>query len=127
MHFIGNFLQRTIKPYIVYSFVVLLFYFLFLYSLNNRWLPVMKLKKGKSVSHQIFCTINLFIASCFAYYITKVSILGHTYMQFNKIEDYGVLSVLNDLVFAVLYQSVLEYYWHRYTYYIGSFIYILNI
>ena len=60
------------------------------------WLPLLKLKPGRTHLHAVFASINLLHASCFALVITELSIRGHTHMRFDSLPVYGISSVLID-------------------------------
>ena len=74
----------------------------------------MRLKKNRPVTHAIFATINLIMASTFALCVTELSVQGRTLMTFDSILEYGYISIFRDLGTAITFQSIAEYYWHRY-------------
>ena len=70
-------------------------------------------KLGRAKYHNLFATVNLITASLFALSITELSVQSKTNMVLTSIDEYGLPNVILDFMLAVLYQSVLEYYWHR--------------
>ena len=86
------------------------------------WLPVLMSsykKPGREKHNPWFAPINLLVASIFAFLITEATMWGMTRLRFeatynnNEIQVYICVLVVRDLLLAVMWQSVLEYYWHR--------------
>ena len=77
------------------------------------WLPLLGLKTNRPWTHQVFASLNLIIASIFALVVTELSLRGLLRMNFDTITEYGTSGIFYDLITAIVYESVVEYYWHR--------------
>ena len=77
------------------------------------WFSIWNTKSARGPYHLQFTTFNLIFASLSAYFITEWSAQGKTKMQFDPVSSYGWFSILCDFMVAVIYESVVEYYWHR--------------
>jgi sterol desaturase/sphingolipid hydroxylase (fatty acid hydroxylase superfamily) len=83
-------------------------------SVGYFWgMPLFSQKPNRGPWHRIVTTMNLGIASMFAFIVTKACCNGNSKMVFTDIFTYGILSVGWDLLLAIIYQSIAEYYWHR--------------
>jgi hypothetical protein len=63
--------------------------------------------------HSFIKTFNLIVASCMALIATEMNVRGLTFMQFDSFLSYGFVHIVQDFIVAVIYESVVEYYWHR--------------
>ena len=81
---------------------------------TSRWIPLLALKKNRPVTHALFATINLIVASTFAFTVTELSVQRRTRMSFDSVSEYGYEYILRDLGVAIVFQCIAEYYWHRY-------------
>jgi sterol desaturase/sphingolipid hydroxylase (fatty acid hydroxylase superfamily) len=61
----------------------------------------------------MFATTNLVIASLFAAIVSECSLYELNKMSFNSIHSYGALKIVYDIMVAIIFQSIAEYYWHR--------------
>ena len=86
------------------------------------WLPLLlsRVKKPERVNHNPwFAPINLFMASSFAFAVTEATMQEMTRLTFQtiykdgQVQLYMCILVMKDLLLAVAWQSILEYYWHR--------------
>lgn len=83
-------------------------------SIGNLWLfPLLSNKPNRGTNHWLIATLNLFIASCFAFFTAEFSVRGLNKMKFDSINEYGLIQVILNLITAVTSQSIIEYYWHR--------------
>lgn len=79
-------------------------------SASNSWLPILNNKPNRIRTHRMFASLNLFIASTFAFMTAELSIRQINKMNF---ETYGIQTIIVDLLKAIFLQSFFEYYWHR--------------
>lgn len=63
--------------------------------------------------HNLVTALNLMIASFFAFIITELSVNGKTNLRFDDISSYGLTNITQDFVLAVIFENIVEYYWHR--------------
>jgi len=76
--------------------------------------PLFSRKDERGQFHKFFTSINLIIASSFAFMVTEASVRNATKLRFNKLSlKESTIDVIFGFSIAVIYQSVLEYYWHR--------------
>ena len=80
---------------------------------RNWWFPILFQKKDRAINHEMFATINLVIASLFAAIVSECSVYELNNMSFKSIHSYGSLKVVYDIMIAIVFQSIAEYYWHR--------------
>jgi sterol desaturase/sphingolipid hydroxylase (fatty acid hydroxylase superfamily) len=84
--------------------------------LNNLWaFPLFSSKPNRGPYHCYVVTWNLFIASCFAAFTTEYSVKGWNSMDFSSFSSISnaFSSISSQLLLAVVYENVVEYYWHR--------------
>ena len=72
------------------------------------------LKQGRAKNHIFLTTINLINATLFAFIVTELCVKGKSKMKFLSLTEYGSQNVLKDLILAIIYENVAEYYWHRF-------------
>ena len=82
------------------------------------WLPLIELfgiesKPNRAPDHAIFATINLLIACLFAGAVASAASDGRTKLVFSLADGGGLSGVLIWTLISILWQSVIEYYWHR--------------
>jgi sterol desaturase/sphingolipid hydroxylase (fatty acid hydroxylase superfamily) len=80
------------------------------------WLPLPILgynKPDRAPYHRIFASVNLMVSSAVAAVTTELSVRGQTKMVFDDAASYGWSGLCLDFLLAVLWQSAVEYYWHR--------------
>ena len=83
-------------------------------SIGKLWLHPLFSNKPRGPYHGIFSTINLLLASLFALLVTEMSSRRLNHMRFDAVaSSSGWLTILKEVLFAICWQSVLEYYWHR--------------
>ena len=78
------------------------------------WMPIFSTKAFRGPYHRVITTFNLIVASCFAgslIHICYIETLNP--FNFESLELYGVRKLIRDLFVAVLYEHIVEYYWHR--------------
>ena len=63
--------------------------------------------------HNYFASTNLFVAACFAALVTELAINNRTSLSTGIVSAYGWPSLILAFLKFVLWESVLEYYWHR--------------
>lgn len=82
---------------------------------NSRcWIPVLYPDKPERASnHWLFASINIVVASLFAGGITELVVRGQTKMVFDPLSWDVAVRIGVDLLIALAWQSVAEYYWHR--------------
>ena len=110
--------------YIIQSSLLILYYYYICKNNYNQWkiqhekgssvgtfFSLFSMKPGRGPFHRVVTTFNLVMASLFALLTTEMTIRGYTSIVFSN--DYGVFNMLKDFIIAVVYQSVVEYYWHR--------------
>jgi len=68
-------------------------------------------KPGRAENHVLITTMNLVTASLFAFIITELCMNGYSKMSFNI--EYSYASIIKDILIIVLYENIMEYYWHR--------------
>lgn len=71
-------------------------------------------KPNRAKDHKLLTTLNLINASCIAFLVTELCIRGKSRMSFISPAEYGYSSILRDIIFAVTYENIAEYYWHRF-------------
>jgi sterol desaturase/sphingolipid hydroxylase (fatty acid hydroxylase superfamily) len=70
-------------------------------------------KPNRAKDHRLLSTCNLLIASTFAAVTTECSVQGLNRVRFGAVGIKEVPVLLGELLGAVVFQSVVEYYWHR--------------
>jgi sterol desaturase/sphingolipid hydroxylase (fatty acid hydroxylase superfamily) len=76
-------------------------------------MPIFSTKPNRGVHHGLLALLNLLIASVFAGFTTECSIRRLNYMSFDRL-DFGMLPhILLQILVAISYESIVEYYWHR--------------
>jgi sterol desaturase/sphingolipid hydroxylase (fatty acid hydroxylase superfamily) len=81
-------------------------------SIDEWYFPFFGSKPGRSSYHGVFTFINLNVASLCAMYTTEMSVRGLNGMRFTPLSEYGVGNMLIDLAVAVVFENIVEYYWH---------------
>ena len=77
-------------------------------------LPLVSNKPNRAPLHRVLTTVNLFVASCAAAFAFDSCAFGRTKMQFHALNSrMEIAVVIGQFLFAVIYESVVEYYWHR--------------
>jgi sterol desaturase/sphingolipid hydroxylase (fatty acid hydroxylase superfamily) len=66
-------------------------------------------KPGRAKFHSIFATINILVAGTFAFTTCELSLRNKNYMYF---QNFDIVVSMKELIFGILWQSVLEYWWH---------------
>ena len=82
--------------------------------LDFYWMPFFSSKPDRGPYHKLFTIINLITGSCFAgslFYVSTIKSLNP--FNFDGLANYGLLNVAKDFFIAVIYEHVVEYYWHR--------------
>lgn len=83
-------------------------------ALGRFWFfPPLSQKPARGPYHRLFAIVNLSIASVCAAVTTECSLRRLNYMSYEGVISYGWESIGWDLLKAVIFQSVAEYYWHR--------------
>lgn len=83
-------------------------------SVNRFWfLPLLSRKPNRGPYHRLLTTFNLVQASLFAYVASYMCCIGKSYISFAPMSEYGMAKLLLDLLRAVVYENIVEYYWHR--------------
>jgi sterol desaturase/sphingolipid hydroxylase (fatty acid hydroxylase superfamily) len=100
--------------YIIQSSLLIFFY----YYLNDHNKQEWKIQKdkgnmNKAPYHRIITTFNLIMASSFSLITTELTLKNRTNIKFTNLNEYGIYYIIQDMFIAVLYQSIIEYYWHR--------------
>jgi len=101
--------------YIIQSSLLIFFY----YYLNDHNKQEWKIQKdkgnmiNKAPYHRIITTFNLIMASSFALITTELTLKNRTNIKFTNLNEYGIYYIIQDMFIAILYQSIIEYYWHR--------------
>lgn len=93
----------------------------FIYQQRNKseavipiWgMPIVSIKPGRGKYHGLISLFNLTMASTFAAVTTELSLRRINQMRFEMIDIVHLSTILCELLLAVVYQSVVEYYWHR--------------
>jgi len=81
--------------------------------IDQWYLPFFGSKPGRSPYHGIFTFINLNVASLCAMYTTEMSVRGLNNMRFTPLlSEYSIGNMLIDLAVAVVFENIVEYYWH---------------
>lgn len=76
--------------------------------------PLFSNKPHRAPYHRFFTSFNLFVASCVAGYTCHSSVMRWNQMEFEVITTNDqYLHIGIQFIIAVIYQSVVEYYWHR--------------
>ena len=112
--------------YIIQSTLLLFYYYYLNGNKKKEWkiqssigsmgmysIPLLSNKKDRGPYHKIITTFNLIMASIFALITTEFTLHGYTNIKFTEPKEYGLYYMLQDIVIAILYQSIIEYYWHR--------------
>ncbi len=73
--------------------------------------PLFSNKPNRHKYHSIFTTINLLVSSSFAFVASELVHNGKSSLQFYN--DINIPWLVVEVVIAIVYQSVCEYYWHR--------------
>ncbi len=73
--------------------------------------PLFSEKPNRHQYHRIFTTINLLVSSTFAFVASELVHSGKSSLQFYN--DINILWLIVEVVIAIVYQSICEYYWHR--------------
>ena len=68
---------------------------------------------GKELCYAEYATCNLFVACCFAGTVSQLAMSGRTLLVFDLSAAGGWLGAAVTTVLAILWQSIVEYYWHR--------------
>ena len=76
-------------------------------------MPLFSNKPNRGPLHRFITTFNLIMASSFALITTELTLKGYTGIQVTNVNDYGMYHIIQDFIIAVIFQSVIEYYWHR--------------
>ena len=71
-------------------------------------------KPNRAKDHALLTTLNLVTASCFALLVTELCVRGKSRMSFQSAEEYGGFTIIYDLLIAVTFENISEYYWHRF-------------
>ena len=71
-------------------------------------------KLNRANDHALLTTLNLITASFFAFVVTELCIWGKSRMSFQSAEEYGFTTIVRDLLIAVTFENITEYYWHRF-------------
>lgn len=84
------------------------------HNLGKFWtVPFLSEKKpGRAVDHVLVTTMNLVIASLFAFTVTELCMNGYSKMVF--ISEFPYASIIKDIFIMVSYENIMEYYWHRF-------------
>lgn len=85
-------------------------------SLGNAkwWIPALYAHKpGRATNHWLFASINIVVASIFAGGLTELIVRGYSRTVFDPLSLSVALKIGIDLLVALTWQSVAEYYWHR--------------
>jgi sterol desaturase/sphingolipid hydroxylase (fatty acid hydroxylase superfamily) len=84
---------------------------------SELWIPMLEIlgrkKPSRAPNHALFSTINLLLASTFAGAVAYSSATGQNRLVFSVDAAGGLTSAAAFTCFALLWQSVIEYYWHR--------------
>lgn len=75
--------------------------------------PLLSNKPNRGPYHRVLVTVNLLVASCFAFFTTQMCVTGRARMMFDDLATHGLGAVALELLVAVVYENVTEYYWHR--------------
>lgn len=75
--------------------------------------PYVSNKQERDKYHTLFTTFNLINASLFALIVCELTMRGYSSMRFDTIATYTYVQLIVDTICAIIYQCVLEYYWHR--------------
>lgn len=82
--------------------------------LGSLWfLPCLSKKPDRGPGHRFLTTFNLSLATAFAFFVSELCVTGRSKMSFVPVSEYGVRTILTDLILAYVYENVAEYYWHR--------------
>ena len=63
--------------------------------------------------HWTYVSLNALFAGIFALMTTEMSIRGLNRMNYDPIAEYGWYRCGEDLLKAIVYENIVEYYWHR--------------
>lgn len=113
--------------YIIQSSLIIIYYYYINGNDSNKWktqsdkgivgimfsMPLLSNKPNRGPYHRYITTFNLIMASLFALITTELTIKGYTNIKNVNINDYGMYQIIIDFIVAVVYQSIIEYYWHR--------------
>ena len=82
------------------------------------WFPVLELlgfdrKTGRAPNHALYSTMNLMVACTFAGTVACAALNGNTRLAFSIEEAGGLLGILVWTSASFLWESIIEYYWHR--------------
>jgi sterol desaturase/sphingolipid hydroxylase (fatty acid hydroxylase superfamily) len=84
----------------------------------QMWTPMLELlgrkkKPCRAPNHAVYATINLILASTFAGSVAYASATGKSRLVFSVDAAGGLANAAIVTCLAVLWESVIEYYWHR--------------
>jgi sterol desaturase/sphingolipid hydroxylase (fatty acid hydroxylase superfamily) len=87
-------------------------------SASEMWIPMLELlgrkrKQSRAPNHALYSTINLLFASTFAGAVAYTSTTGKNRLVFSVDAAGGLTSAVAFTCLALLWESVIEYYWHR--------------
>lgn len=77
------------------------------------WFPILSNKPNRGYMHGPIALLNLVIASVVAAITAECSVQRINYMQFDELTSISAYTLLFQLILAVVYENVTEYYWHR--------------
>lgn len=77
------------------------------------WLPIFSNKPNRGVNHGVLALGNLLIASLAAGFTTECSLRRLNHMRYDPIVVDLIPTILLQTCIAIVYESVVEYYWHR--------------
>ena len=102
--------------YIIQSTVLLFYYYYIKGNNKNEWKiqkDVKHIGTKKAPYHTLITTFNLIMASTFSMITAELTLNGYTNIKFTSLHEYGTYYIIQDIMIAILYQSIIEYYWHR--------------
>lgn len=76
------------------------------------WWPLFSSKPNRGKYHAYITSFNLLMASTFAATVTEVSMRRWNLMAYDEPSTYGFDQIILDLVIAVTYENIIEYFWH---------------
>ena len=78
-------------------------------------IPLLSDKTNRGPFHKLFTTINLVVASCFSGILLHLCYNKQMNpFDFSVVNNYDVVyTIFKDFFVAVVYEHVIEYYWHR--------------
>lgn len=77
------------------------------------WHPLVSSKPNRGDHHGLFAMVNLVVASTCALITAECSLRRINFMMFHELKSNDIVILLLQLLLAVIWENVAEYYWHR--------------